>query len=272
MCIRINTNLKKRKVQQEQYEEWKKKHLDQCMLTFEGSFSDMERLAVQLWGRSTDIKVRYCTYIGDGDCSAYRALQQINKNQGPYINHQIVKDECIKHVHKRMGTELRKLVQVTTMDYETKGGTKKKKVLSGRGKLSEPVMEKLQSYCGNAIRDNVGGSVADMKKAIWATFYHCTSTDSQPRHNLCPHGEKTWCFWNRAIALQEKEKEGKDRLHREKEEALGESSATCVSFYGKQKKPKTSFKMPSHKDRERRRTQINLFTVVYGSTAPRPSV
>ncbi|KAK3896284.1 hypothetical protein Pcinc_000028 [Petrolisthes cinctipes] len=87
-----------------------------------------------------------------------------------------------------------------------------------------------------------------MKKAIWATFYHCTSTDSQPRHNLCPHGEKSWCFWNRAIALQEKEREENDRLQREKEEALGESSASCVSFYGKRKKPKTSFKMPSLKD------------------------
>ncbi|KAK3896283.1 hypothetical protein Pcinc_000027 [Petrolisthes cinctipes] len=107
------------------------------MLNFEGSSGAMEeRLAVQLWGRSTNIKVRYYTYIEDGDCSAFKALQQIHNNQGPYINHQIVKEECVNHVHKQMGTALRKLVQVTTMDYETKGGTKKKKVLSGRGKLS----------------------------------------------------------------------------------------------------------------------------------------
>ncbi|KAK3885333.1 hypothetical protein Pcinc_010455 [Petrolisthes cinctipes] len=56
----------------------------------------------------------------------------MNHNQGPYINHHIVKEECINHVHKRMRTALLKLVQVTITDYETKGGTKKKKVLSGR--------------------------------------------------------------------------------------------------------------------------------------------
>lgn len=42
-----------------------------------------------------------------------------------------------------------------------------------------------------------------MKKAIYATLDHAMSTDDKPLHSRCPSGEKSWCFFNRAIAKQE---------------------------------------------------------------------
>ena len=39
----------------------------------------------------------------------------------------------------------------------------------------------------------------DMQKAIWATLYHCYSTDDNPRHQFCPQGENS-CFFKIAVA------------------------------------------------------------------------
>lgn len=33
-----------------------------------------------------------------------------------------------------------------------------------------------------------------------ATYYHCFSSDDEPRHNLCPPGENSWCFVQKAIS------------------------------------------------------------------------
>lgn len=40
-----------------------------------------------------------------------------------------------------------------------------------------------------------------MKKEIWATFYHCSSSDDDPQHDNCPEGEESWCKWRKAEAL-----------------------------------------------------------------------
>ena len=39
-----------------------------------------------------------------------------------------------------------------------------------------------------------------MKTAIWASYYHNTSTNEAPHHDLCPPGTHSWCFAQRAIA------------------------------------------------------------------------
>jgi hypothetical protein len=36
-----------------------------------------------------------------------------------------------------------------------------------------------------------------MKKAIWATYYHRISTDTNPQHHLCPDGPDTWCKYKK---------------------------------------------------------------------------
>ena len=32
-----------------------------------------------------------------------------------------------------------------------------------------------------------------MKRAIWATYYHQSSTDEAPQHHYGPYGQDTWC-------------------------------------------------------------------------------
>ncbi|GFU41386.1 uncharacterized protein TNCV_2171481 [Trichonephila clavipes] len=57
----------------------------------------------------------------------------------------------------------------------------------------------LQKYYGLAIRRNVGKSVADMSKSIWAIYFHKLSTDENPQQALCPMGEESWCGYNKSI-------------------------------------------------------------------------
>lgn len=76
-----------------------------------------------------------------------------------------------------MGTRLRNLKKNT-------------KVL-GKGKLTRKLIDELSIYYGLAIRRNKD-SVEDMRKEIWATFYHKISTDSKPQHDFCPTGENSW--------------------------------------------------------------------------------
>ncbi|GFT02537.1 uncharacterized protein TNCV_1487531 [Trichonephila clavipes] len=64
------------------------------------------------------------------------------------------------------------------------------KPISGRGRLTDAEILLLQKYYGLAIRRNVGKSVADMSKSMWAIYFHKPSTDENPQHALCPMGEK----------------------------------------------------------------------------------
>lgn len=43
----------------------------------------------------------------------------------------------------------------------------------------------------------------DMKKEIWAIFYHKISTNNEPQHDYCPAGEANWCRWRITEALEE---------------------------------------------------------------------
>lgn len=58
--------------------------------------------------------------------------------------------------------------------------------LSGKGKLTGKVIDKLTVYYGLAIRRNCTGTdaVQKMKNAIWATFFHYSSTDKKPQHDV----------------------------------------------------------------------------------------
>lgn len=163
----------------------------------------MEKEAAQiLWQRSCENKLRYLTYIGDGDCSAHKAVCRINYGEGPYgAEKLVVEEECVNHVHKRKGTALRKLVKDTTTEYTTKAGdVRQRKLLFGKGKLTENVTEKLTDYYGDAIRRNVGKTVEEMQKDIYMghilpLLLNRPSTDEKQKHLYCPVGEQSWCFW-----------------------------------------------------------------------------
>lgn len=125
--------------------------------------------------------VRYTQFLGDGDSKAYKCVIESE----PYRDVQIKKVECVGHVQKRMGTRLRKLKHTLRTTVLSDG-----KLL--RGRLTDKTINELQQYYGMAIRNNTN-NLENMRKAVWATYFHKLSNDSQPLHSLCPPGPETWC-------------------------------------------------------------------------------
>ncbi|GFX13531.1 uncharacterized protein TNCV_2192851 [Trichonephila clavipes] len=134
--------------------------------------------ALRIFSRSLpNYNVRYVQYLGDGDSKGFLRVQESNIYGDEFP---VEKLECIGHVQKRMGARLRAL----------KNNLKSTKLsdnkpISGRGRLTDAEIHLLQKYYGLAIRRNVGKSVADMSKSIWAIYFHKLSTDENPQHALC---------------------------------------------------------------------------------------
>lgn len=203
VCLKMKNKVKNETVTKEKYIQWLEKHKSDCNINYDGTSGAMEeKAAVILWSRSIELKLRYVTFVGDGDCSSYNALREMNNKEGPYgIENTVSKEECVNHVHKRMGYALRKLRDEVTEETVTAGGKRRyKKLLGGKGKITDNVILKLTDYYGNAIRRNVGSTVQAMRNDILATFFHVTSTDEDHNHSLCPRGAESWCFWQRASA------------------------------------------------------------------------
>lgn len=129
-------------------------------------------------------QVRYTTYIGDGDSKTFKGILKAE----PY-GKDVVKKECVGLVEKRMGTRLR-------------NAKKSNKAIGGKGagKLTDKLIGEMTKYYGLAIRRHPE-SIEEIRKDIWATFYHKISTDSNPQHQNCPAGESIWCKWRRAEFL-----------------------------------------------------------------------
>ena len=86
----------------------------------------------------------------------------------------IVKEECINHIAKRLGTALRKLSTQSKKKGVTVGGR-------GGGKLNLPTILKLTAYNIVSIRAHQN-NLDDMTDAVCATYYHVISTDDSPQH------------------------------------------------------------------------------------------
>ena len=162
------------------YGEWQAKHVLKCGKNYEGSANSMEQeCAKLLWQRSVEkYRLRYTTMLSDGDSKSFALLNEMNV-YGSDI--QIMEEECVNHVSKRMGTSLNNLVQ----DCKAQ-----KQPITGKGKLTKEKIVKIQSYYGRAIKDNANDSLL-MKKRIFAILFHLTSTDANPKHQHCPPGEKS---------------------------------------------------------------------------------
>ncbi|XP_077500054.1 uncharacterized protein LOC144110848 [Amblyomma americanum] len=189
------------------YELWKSRH--ECQKNTNCKAGQMEVEAGKiLFERSLQRhNMRYTTMLCDGDSHTFNALQDA-KIYG-YI--EVVKEDCINHVHKRMGAALRNLLQ------RHKGAGKQS--LGGRGRLTADLVDKLAIYYGRALRSNVG-NVDAMQRAVMATYYHITSNDDCPNHTLCPTGEQSWCRHNAAKAKKEPEPKHKYSLPSDVAEAL----------------------------------------------------
>ncbi|GFU68769.1 uncharacterized protein TNCV_4400471 [Trichonephila clavipes] len=142
------------------------KTCDNCQVNYHGFSAGMESEgALRIFGRSLpNYNVRYVQYLGDEDSKGFLRVQESNIYGDEFP---VEKLECIGHVQKRMGARLRAL----------KNNLKSTKLsdnkpISGRGRLTDAEILLLQKYYGLAIRRNVGKSIADMSKSIWAIYFH----------------------------------------------------------------------------------------------------
>lgn len=174
--------LKKKTLDDDEFEEWYKDHENSCSSNHGGSAGKMEvDSIVEMFLRSYEkFGVKYTNYIGDGDSKTFTGILKMN----PYGDDcPVTKNECVGHVQKRMGTRLR--------------NKRKQEKLGGKNRLTESIIKKLTIYYGLAIRRNID-SVQEMKKAIMATLDHYCSSDKHPRHENCPAGADSWCEWRKA--------------------------------------------------------------------------
>ena len=165
-----------------------------CHVNYQGSSGGMERAAaVDMWNRSINKNcMRYTTFISDGDSSAYTAV----KEAYPYGDErQIEKQECVNHVAKRIKSRLTMLKQTTTVPKQTKSGkTLQMSTLGGVNKLTKNTIDQMALYFANNIISNKGKTVESMKKSIFASYNHVTSSDKFPMHDDCPEGADSYCF------------------------------------------------------------------------------
>lgn len=216
-CVKCNMKmsaLSKKKITQEEFDQWKEGHAPLCDINYKGTSGGMEPAAAQrMLQRSLQSGFRYINIISDGDSSTIIAIKSLNNNTGPYgAEHQIVKEECVNHVSKRLGTGLRNLLKQTAV--EVIGGKRKRKTMGGKNKLTEHVITRLQHYFGISVRRKTGTTVSEMRDDILASYYHCSSTDTKSNHELCPKTKDSWCFYQEAIANGKEPKSHKDmKIH-----------------------------------------------------------
>ena len=174
------------------YVDWLANHNGKCNKNYAGSSNSMEQqCAKAIWGRSVEKHgLRYTTMLSDGDSKSFSHLAE-NKVYGDDIV--IEKEECVNHVSKRMGAALNHLKDECRVQGQS---------ITGKGKLTNQMIIKIQNYYGRAIKDNAE-DVSLMKRRIFAILFHLTSTDKEPKHTHCPPGDKSWCFWQRALSKNE---------------------------------------------------------------------
>lgn len=192
---------------------WYQVHKRQCSANHSGSAGKMEVDGVcEMFLQSVEkFAVRYGFYIGDGDTKTFKMLL----NTKPYGEDCIVKKlECVLHVAKRIFKRASEAKKVLT---QARKGTNKaekkttatksaaKKVVAKKNKtiikkvktqdLTIKLMKELSKNYGLAIQRH-HNSVEEMRKEIWAGFYHKISTDSNPQHSYC---SESWCKYKKAV-------------------------------------------------------------------------
>ncbi|GFY12826.1 uncharacterized protein TNCV_4284841 [Trichonephila clavipes] len=130
----------------------------------------------------TSRKASYTQYLGDKDSKGFLTIKEAKV----YGNTEVEKLECVGHVQKRMGTRLRNILK-TRKGIKLSDG----KNISGLGRLTLKEVDSIQHYYGLAICKNLS-SVEDMKRAIWAIYFHKLSTEDNPPHALFPLVKKVF--------------------------------------------------------------------------------
>ncbi|GBM21169.1 hypothetical protein AVEN_50901-1 [Araneus ventricosus] len=180
-------------------------HEKSCKSIFRESSGMMEvKGACIIFKRSLTFHyARYAKYLGDGDSKAFDAITEETIFRDEF---QVEKLECFGHITKRMGSRLRRLKEKMKGQLLPDG-----KSLSGKNRLTDSQIDKIQNYYGLAILENLN-TVHAMRQAIWAIFMHKLSTDEHPQHGFCPICEDSWCGFKKAEATGSEYKH-KNNLH-----------------------------------------------------------
>lgn len=168
---------------------WYETHVDECIISHSGSSGKMEISAItQMFLRSMEnYGIKYLTYIGNGTYTDSKTYKRI-LDAKPYRDTVITKKEWVGHVERRTGTWLRAVKKDKTN--KGIGGI-------GPGKLADKVIRETMKFYVLAIRRHPD-SLEDMKKEVWATYYHKCSSDENAWHQFCPEGEDGCFKWRKA--------------------------------------------------------------------------
>ena len=177
------------------YQDWLASHTSKCCINHQGSSDSMETAsAVDMFLRSIETRsLKYGTFVGDGDTDCFGNVKEecYKKYGDQYI---VTKEECVGHIQKRLGTALRKY-KVTMKGKKLKDG----KTVGGKGRLTDKVIDRMQNFFGQAIRNN-SGLKESMKKDILAILKHMVKDDTlylDQQHENCPKDSSSWCkFWS----------------------------------------------------------------------------
>ena len=189
-CINHNHDDK----QSKEYKDWFEKHKINCLINHSGSSDSMESDgACEIFIRSIErFSLKYNTFVGDGDTGCYGKVR--DRCYGIFgESYKVIKEECVGHVQKRMGSGLREFKRKHRgMELSDN------KVVGGKGRLTDQVIDKIQNYYGEAIRNNAE-NIELMETAIWAIFHHMIRNDEielDKQHGLCQKGGSSWCtYW-----------------------------------------------------------------------------
>ena len=84
-----------------EFNTWYDNRKDDCAINYVGSSNAMKmEAACRLWSRLV-LGLRYTEFLSDSDSKAFKAVSNLD-----IYDKLVVKEECVNHVHKRMGTEL----------------------------------------------------------------------------------------------------------------------------------------------------------------------
>ena len=194
-CVSWKFKREHRVISQQVYEDRAMEHQAVCPVNTECSAPAMEsEAALILWRRSVELRtLQYQTFISDGDSKSYSKV----RDAMPYgEDAKVVKEECIGHVQKHVGSRLRTLKKNMRGQVLADG-----KPIGGQGRLTDQLIDDLQTYYGKAIR-NHPNDLQSMAKAIWASLCHLGSTDDKPMHMFCPEGKGSWCRWQRLASVE----------------------------------------------------------------------
>ena len=114
------------------YCNWYTSHKESCTINHTKSSEPMEKdLAILMFQRSVELyHLKYTLYVGDGDSSSFKVVRETmeNTNGNTYC---IEKEDCIGHIQKRMGSNLRNYKKMNNKKLKDGLG------VGGKGRLTD---------------------------------------------------------------------------------------------------------------------------------------